>query len=126
MTTIIRFLTPLADVLSRRTGVEFVSLEDSSLYGENSGVIARRSGGMAIVFDPADQSFSVGIISGDVWLYTGHDLETMMTADPEIVEVLAGRKCPFSAWKEAPKPTPKPKKTRFTLALLGVEVIFRW
>lgn len=125
MTTMIRFLEPLADVVTRRTGVEFVSAADTTLYGENSGVIVRRSGGMAIVFDPADEQFCVGVISGDVWLAKGHDLETMMR-DPELVEILAGRKCPFSAWKDASAPAPKPKKTRFTISLLGVEVVVRW
>ena len=126
MTTMIRFLEPLADVVTRRTGVEFVSAADTTMYGENSGVIVRRSGGMAIVFDPAHQQFCVGVISGDVWIAKGHDLETMMAEDPQLIEILAGRKCPFSAWKDAPKATPKPKRTRFTISLLGVEIVVRW
>ena len=118
----------MAELISQRTGVKFnvVNEESATMWGDNTGVIARHNGGIAVVFDPAHQTFSVGVISGDVWIATGHDLETMMAEDPDLIEILADRKCPFSTWKEAPKATPKQKKTRFTISLLGVEVVVRW
>ena len=126
MTTIIRFLEPLANLVSQRTGVEFVAADESvaEMWGQNSGVIVRRSGGMAIVFDPAGQPFCVGVIAGDEWIKTGYDIEVMMNTDPDVVEILAGRKDPFSAWKEPAKP--KPKQTRFTLKLYFLDIVFRW
>ncbi len=129
MTTTVRFLEPLAGVISRRTGVEFIveNLTDS-LYGENGGVIVRRSGGMAIVFEPQHQNFVVGIITGDVWIATGYDLETMLDSDPKLIDILAGRSDPFADWgkPEATKP-PAPKRDRFSVSFFGMfEIAVRW
>lgn len=124
MTTAPRSLQSLAQFVTERTGVEFFVANDTDIYGENSGVIIRAGGGMAIVFNPVHQPFSVGVISGDVWLSKGDKLENMMATEADLVEILAGRKDPFDAWRNPP--APKPKRTRFTLSFLGLEVVFRW